>query len=510
MVPVAVPTTSSSPRCRRRPRTGCGRRRRRARTRTWADRVSTRSVTSPPSRTRTTAVPRASANQIAPSASSVQPSGSTSPSSAHTPAVVQRAVVGDGERGGPPAERLADDQRAAVGRDHRAVRELEPLGADVDRAVRLRRAPSVAGCIGVAELEPEVADVGGAVGGDDHVVAPAGGHRRQVGVGHDACRRLDAQHAPRLHRHHQQAPVGQPARARSGSRRARARRSASPSSPTLDTVCWWKSENHSRPSCQRGPSPKSMTAQRRRGARTRGEPTALESPHACCRAERRPRPRGRRGRRSVARPRRARAEGHRVRHLRVRPQAAAVHARGPGDGPRVLRRDRRPSAPTPTPHGARDGTSPRSRSSAAGAAWRASPASPRTASRPTWSASAAARVGSPSTSACTSARPSASPSSIEPALGALVEPLAVGLHTVERAHIRAGDKVLVVGAGPVGLSVITWAAQSGASELVVSDPSAVRREAAAAVRRHPHRRPRGRTARGALRRGDRVRRAARA
>jgi 2-desacetyl-2-hydroxyethyl bacteriochlorophyllide A dehydrogenase len=70
------------------------------------------------------------------------------------------------------------------------------------------------------------------------------------------------------------------------------------------------------------------------------------------------------------------------------------------------------------------------------------------------------------------------PDSIDPALGALVEPLAVGLHAVERAHIRSGDKVLVIGAGPVGLSVIAWAARSGASELVVSDPSAVRREAA--------------------------------
>ena len=70
------------------------------------------------------------------------------------------------------------------------------------------------------------------------------------------------------------------------------------------------------------------------------------------------------------------------------------------------------------------------------------------------------------------------PDSLEPALGALVEPLAVGLHAVERAHIRSGDRVLVVGAGPVGLSVITWAARSGASELVASDPSAVRREAA--------------------------------
>ena len=70
------------------------------------------------------------------------------------------------------------------------------------------------------------------------------------------------------------------------------------------------------------------------------------------------------------------------------------------------------------------------------------------------------------------------PESLDPTLGALVEPLAVGLHAVERAHIRSGDTVLVVGAGPVGLSVIAWAARSGAGELVVSDPSLVRRDAA--------------------------------
>jgi 2-desacetyl-2-hydroxyethyl bacteriochlorophyllide A dehydrogenase len=70
------------------------------------------------------------------------------------------------------------------------------------------------------------------------------------------------------------------------------------------------------------------------------------------------------------------------------------------------------------------------------------------------------------------------PEFLDPTLGALVEPLAVGLHAVERARIHAGDKVLVVGAGPVGLAVIAWAALSGASELVVSDPSAVRRDAA--------------------------------
>jgi (R,R)-butanediol dehydrogenase / meso-butanediol dehydrogenase / diacetyl reductase len=57
------------------------------------------------------------------------------------------------------------------------------------------------------------------------------------------------------------------------------------------------------------------------------------------------------------------------------------------------------------------------------------------------------------------------PEHIDDGLGALVEPLAVGLHAVERAQLRSADAVLVVGAG----------------ELVVSDPSPERRAAAAAL-----------------------------
>jgi 2-desacetyl-2-hydroxyethyl bacteriochlorophyllide A dehydrogenase len=63
-------------------------------------------------------------------------------------------------------------------------------------------------------------------------------------------------------------------------------------------------------------------------------------------------------------------------------------------------------------------------------------------------------------------------------IGALVEPLAVGLHAVERARIGADDRVLVLGAGPVGLAITMWARHMGARELVVSDPVAARRAAA--------------------------------
>jgi 2-desacetyl-2-hydroxyethyl bacteriochlorophyllide A dehydrogenase len=64
--------------------------------------------------------------------------------------------------------------------------------------------------------------------------------------------------------------------------------------------------------------------------------------------------------------------------------------------------------------------------------------------------------------------------------GALVEPLAVGLHTVAAAELETADRVLVIGAGPVGLAVVTWARRFGAGDIVVSDPSAGRRDAAPA------------------------------
>jgi len=63
--------------------------------------------------------------------------------------------------------------------------------------------------------------------------------------------------------------------------------------------------------------------------------------------------------------------------------------------------------------------------------------------------------------------------------GALVEPLAVGLHAVDRARLTPGASVLVVGAGPVGLAVSVWARLLGAGRIVMSDPLESRRRAAA-------------------------------
>lgn len=50
---------------------------------------------------------------------------------------------------------------------------------------------------------------------------------------------------------------------------------------------------------------------------------------------------------------------------------------------------------------------------------------------------------------------------------ALVEPLAVGAHSVRRAGVASGETVLVVGAGPIGLGVAAFARLAGARVLVL-------------------------------------------
>jgi (R,R)-butanediol dehydrogenase/meso-butanediol dehydrogenase/diacetyl reductase len=57
---------------------------------------------------------------------------------------------------------------------------------------------------------------------------------------------------------------------------------------------------------------------------------------------------------------------------------------------------------------------------------------------------------------------------------ALVEPTAVAVYGVERAGVKAGDSVLVTGAGPIGLLTLLAARAAGAVQLFVSDPNATR------------------------------------
>ena len=61
------------------------------------------------------------------------------------------------------------------------------------------------------------------------------------------------------------------------------------------------------------------------------------------------------------------------------------------------------------------------------------------------------------------------PKSASLADGAIVEPLAVALHGVNMSGLTAGDKVLVLGAGPIGMAVAFWARRMGAAAIVVQD-----------------------------------------
>jgi (R,R)-butanediol dehydrogenase/meso-butanediol dehydrogenase/diacetyl reductase len=61
------------------------------------------------------------------------------------------------------------------------------------------------------------------------------------------------------------------------------------------------------------------------------------------------------------------------------------------------------------------------------------------------------------------------PSGLTLADGALIEPLAVALHGINLSGLNTGDKVLVLGAGPIGLAVAFWARRYGAARVVVQD-----------------------------------------
>lgn len=61
------------------------------------------------------------------------------------------------------------------------------------------------------------------------------------------------------------------------------------------------------------------------------------------------------------------------------------------------------------------------------------------------------------------------PASASLADGAIIEPLAVALHGVNMSGLKAGDKILILGAGPIGLAVAFWARRKGATDIVIQD-----------------------------------------
>jgi len=66
-------------------------------------------------------------------------------------------------------------------------------------------------------------------------------------------------------------------------------------------------------------------------------------------------------------------------------------------------------------------------------------------------------------------------------VAALSEPLAVALHGVNRAEAKPGDKVVVFGCGPIGLSMVLWLVDRGVKDVVALDLAEERLERAKAL-----------------------------
>ena len=66
------------------------------------------------------------------------------------------------------------------------------------------------------------------------------------------------------------------------------------------------------------------------------------------------------------------------------------------------------------------------------------------------------------------------PDSISDDAAALLEPLSVGVWACMKGHVTAGSRVLVTGAGPIGLVAVQTALAFGATEVIVSDVNPAR------------------------------------
>lgn len=61
------------------------------------------------------------------------------------------------------------------------------------------------------------------------------------------------------------------------------------------------------------------------------------------------------------------------------------------------------------------------------------------------------------------------PDSVSFAEGAMVEPLAVGMHAAVKARIKPGDLAVVLGAGPIGMVTALAALAGGCSQVILAD-----------------------------------------
>jgi threonine dehydrogenase-like Zn-dependent dehydrogenase len=76
------------------------------------------------------------------------------------------------------------------------------------------------------------------------------------------------------------------------------------------------------------------------------------------------------------------------------------------------------------------------------------------------------------------------PNGLDRKHAALTEPMAVGLHAVNKSNIVPSETALVIGCGPIGIAIIAALRARGVETIVASDFSTTRRELAAIMGAH--------------------------
>jgi 2-desacetyl-2-hydroxyethyl bacteriochlorophyllide A dehydrogenase len=76
------------------------------------------------------------------------------------------------------------------------------------------------------------------------------------------------------------------------------------------------------------------------------------------------------------------------------------------------------------------------------------------------------------------------PNGLDPKRAALTEPMAVGLHAVNKSAIQPGETALVLGCGPIGVAIIAALRRRGVEQVVGADFSPKRRQLAQTMGAH--------------------------
>ena len=61
------------------------------------------------------------------------------------------------------------------------------------------------------------------------------------------------------------------------------------------------------------------------------------------------------------------------------------------------------------------------------------------------------------------------PNGLDPRHASLTEPLAVGMHAVNKSSIQPGDVALVIGSGPIGLAIVAALRHRGVEHIAAAD-----------------------------------------